>query len=65
MCKVVRDVQQVTDLKQVVELSAKGYEMFFAPVVDENNELVYTLTLREEVDQKEYDKTVKKTLAAL
>lgn len=64
MCKVVRDVQHVADPKEMVKLSAKGYEMFYAPVWN-GTVFVQTMTLREEVDLKEYEKTVKETIKDL
>lgn len=75
MCKIVKDIQQVvvtldTDStvengnSRILELEAKGYQMFFAPV-NVNGNLVYTLTLIQELEVKDYEKIVQESIKAL
>lgn len=75
MCKIVKDIKQVVVYldadsttengnSELLELSSKGYQMFFAPV-NVNGNLVYTLTLIEEHEVKDYEKIVKETIKKL
>ncbi len=73
MCKIVKDIQQVIvnvddennkGNEYILELESKGYQMFFAPV-NVNGSLVYTLTLIQELEVKDYEKIVQETIKAL
>lgn len=75
MCKIVKDIQQVLVVPgdkddkgnaRILELEAKGYQMFYAPVMHEpTHQLIYTLTLIEEHTVESYEKIVKETIKGL